>query len=68
MADIVKLLEFKPWWMSKTIIGAVIAGVSGSLGLVLDETAILSIIDNAGVVFGAALAIYGRVVAKKVIK
>ncbi len=64
-------LESKPWWQSRTIIGAfaVFLGMglrASGIDLLNEElTAILTILLEAG---GATLAVYGRVRARKAIK
>jgi hypothetical protein len=63
--------ETKPWWASRTIIGAfaVFLGMglrASGIDLLNEElTAILTILLEAG---GATLAVYGRVRARKAIK
>jgi protein-S-isoprenylcysteine O-methyltransferase Ste14 len=68
--------ESKPWWASKSIIGAIMAGVSLILGaffgvkideatqaLVVDQlTAAIAAISTFG---GLAMTIWGRIVAKQ---
>jgi hypothetical protein len=64
-------LEAKPWWASRTIIGAaaVFLGMAlraSGIDLLNEElTALLTILLEAG---GATLAVYGRVKARKQIK
>lgn len=70
--------ETKPWWASKTILGAIVMAatiVLGFFGVTIDETTkavILSQTDaliTAGAgLFGTLLIIYGRVKATKAIK
>jgi hypothetical protein len=65
----------KPWWQSKSIIGSLVtvaAVVAGFFGLDVDpatQAFVVSQLDlvmtAAGVAIGAALAIYGRVVARQ---
>ena len=63
--------EAKPWWQSRTIIGAAAVFLGMALRTsgvdILNEelTAILTILLEAG---GATLAVYGRVKARKAIK
>lgn len=63
----------KPWWQSRTIIGAVAAILSAVLGLVLRSDVassedIAAILTAAGTVVGGVLAIYGRIKAEKPIE
>jgi hypothetical protein len=63
--------ETKPWWMSKTIIGALVVflgmGLRASGVDILNEelTAILTLAMET---LGASLAIWGRLSARKAIK
>lgn len=68
------MIEEKPWYLSKTIWGsmvAVAAALSAALGLTIDTTTQKEIADvliqlaGAG---GAVLAIYGRLSATQVIE
>jgi hypothetical protein len=66
--------DVKPWYMSKTIIGAVVtvlalvAGVFGYGIGVEDQAALADYAVTIGGVVGGLLAIYGRVKASKDIK
>jgi uncharacterized membrane protein len=66
--------DVKPWYMSKTIIGAVItvlALVAGVFGYGIgaeDQAALADYAVTIGGVVGGLLAIYGRVKASKDIK
>jgi hypothetical protein len=58
--------ENKPWWQSRTIIGAlvaVIAGIVGGGNAALQQE-ITDLMLNAVVLAGAAMSIYGRFFAK----
>lgn len=62
----------KPWWESKTIVGAIVAmiGVLASMfGFeVVDNAAVSEIIMELMSIAGLLFAIYGRIVAEKPIK
>ena len=61
-------MDTKPWYLSKTVIGAAItiAASAAGFGLTGDETGQLAdYADRLIVIIGGALAIYGRVVARK---
>jgi hypothetical protein len=64
-------VESKPWWMSRTIIGAfaVFLGMAlraSGIDILNEElTPLLTIVLEAG---GATLAVYGRVKARQAIK
>ena len=66
--------DVKPWYMSKTIIGAVVtvlALVAGIFGYGIgaeDQAALADYAVTIGGVVGGLLAIYGRVKASKEIK
>jgi uncharacterized membrane protein len=66
--------DVKPWYLSKTIIGAVItvlALVAGVFGYGIgpeEQAAIADYIVTLGGVVGGLLAIYGRVKADKAVK
>lgn len=66
--------DVKPWYLSKTIIGAVItvlALVAGVFGYGIgaeDQAALADYAVTIGGVVGGLLAIYGRVKASKEIK
>ena len=69
--------ETKPWYLSKTIIGSVVAAgaiVAGFFGVSIDEATKSVILDQTEALIaagfalvGTLLAIYGRVAAKKTI-
>jgi hypothetical protein len=66
--------ETKPWYASKSVIGAlvalgaVVAGFFGikvdpvTQGWIVDQT--MALATSAGAIFGIVVAIYGRLVAK----
>lgn len=64
----------KPWYESKTIIGAVVAvgsGLAAAFGIVLapeDQSAIVDVVVALGASVGGLLAIYGRVKAKTTLR
>lgn len=68
----------KPWYASKTIIGAAVMGtaiVGGFFGVDIDEATKKVVVDQtealvvaATALGGTGLAIYGRFVAKKAIR
>lgn len=61
-------MDTKPWYLSKTVLGAVIAIVASAagIGLTSDETGQLADhVDGLIAIVGGILAIYGRVVARK---
>ncbi|MCA1907908.1 MAG: hypothetical protein LDL39_06065 [Magnetospirillum sp.] len=66
--------DVKPWYLSRTIIGAVIAMIAAALknfGIALDDTAqqdLINLVLTGAELGGGALAIYGRVAASTVIK
>lgn len=51
----------KPWWLSKTIIGAIATVVGQAIGL--DADGVQQLTGELVTLAGAALAIYGRVKA-----
>ena len=63
--------ENKKWYLSKTVIGGIVAGIAGIAGLfnfTLDteaQTGITELIIGMSTLFGSALAVYGRVKATK---
>jgi hypothetical protein len=67
--------DAKPWYASKSVIGALVAlgaVVAGFFGIKVDPVTQAWIVDqtmalatSAGAVFGIAVAIYGRLVAKQ---
>lgn len=66
----------KSWYLSKGIIGAIIAGIAGLLamfkvgwsGNVPGETeSIVAIVEQVAVVVGALIALWGRLTAKTTI-
>ena len=67
------MTETIKWWQSKTILGSVVAvlsGVGAIVGLNLDaslQSQLVDLIIGAGSVIGGVVAIYGRVTAKKTI-
>ena len=64
----------KVWWQSKAVWGSVIAlfaGVATLAGVKLDATLqdqLAALLTGAGEVVGGALALYGRITAKTVLK
>jgi len=55
-------VETKPWWQSRTIIGALVAVIASVLGggnAVLQQE-ITDLVLNAVAIVGAAMSIYGR--------
>lgn len=66
-------IAIKPWWKSKTIIGAIVSLVSAlcaSLGVTITpemQTEIATALIAAGGVVGAGLSIYGRIAASHAI-
>lgn len=63
-------VEAKPWWQSRTIIGAaavVFASVLGGGNAVLQQE-LTDLVLNAVAVFGAAVSIYGRFFATSKLK
>jgi uncharacterized protein YcfJ len=61
----------KPWWQSKTIIGAsatILAAIAGIAGLEIGSGELTEILTAAATIAGGTLAIVGRVTAKKSIK
>jgi VIT1/CCC1 family predicted Fe2+/Mn2+ transporter len=63
-----------PWYKSKTVLSgivAVLAGLAGAFGYAIapeDQEAIIEVITIAGATVGGVGAIYGRIVATKVVK
>jgi len=60
--------ETKPWWRSKTILGAIAVLVAFIVRQVtpdaaLDEDAVLNVLTLIGEALGALLVIFGRVTA-----
>ena len=69
-------MESKPWFLSKGVIGAVVAGIAGLLavfkvgwgsGLPGESESIAAIVEQVTVVIGALIALWGRLTAKTVI-
>ena len=61
----------KPFWYSKTLIGALIATVASivqQLGLITDTTPIIAMSDEIFQLIGLALVVYGRVTVKNSLK
>lgn len=59
----------KPWYLSRTIIGGIIAGAAGVLGLTdADAAQITDMAVSAAAVIGGALSVYGRVKATREIE
>lgn len=57
----------KPWFLSKSVIGGIVAGAAGITGLYgmdLDQAELEGILVGVGGIVGSILAIYGRVTAK----
>ena len=67
------MTETIKWWQSKTILGsivAVLAGVGSIVGLNLDaslQSQLVELVIGASSVIGGAIAVYGRMTAKKTI-
>ena len=57
----------KPWWQSKTIIGAVVT-LGGAIGLGLSESEVTEATTAAVTLIGFLMTVYGRIVAKKALK
>ena len=62
----------KPWYASKTVIGAVVAGVAGLLAVFKvgwagnvpgESESIASVVEQIAVVVGALVALWGRLTA-----
>jgi len=68
-----KMVEEKPWYMSKTIWGSLVsvaAALAGALGIPVDAGAQQAIAEAAVQIVGAAgalVAIYGRLGATRII-
>ena len=63
--------ESKPWWQSRTVIGALVVIVSSAAGLYgiqIDVGALTEIILQILALSGGVVAIYGRVKAERPIR
>ena len=64
-------LEFKPWWLSKGILGGVasaLAGLAGIAGYTLDADTLLMLLSNSAAVVAGVVAVMGRLNATTPIK
>lgn len=71
MLDQVALLEGKPWWQSRTIIGSLVALLSAALagfGIVLDVSALTEAILLITGGIGSLVAIWGRFNATRTLR
>ena len=60
----------KPWFLSKGVIGGVVAAaasIAGLYGMDLDAAELESLLIGVGGIVGSCLAIYGRVTAKTIL-
>lgn len=58
--------DAKPWWMSRAILGGAVAILAGFFGLsTADAVDLTKFLTDAGSLAGGALAIYGRIKAKR---
>ena len=65
------LLPAKPWYQSRTIVGALIAildGVCRLFGLEIDKATLTDLILAAAPIIGGALAWYGRAKVERPIR
>lgn len=64
------MTEFKPWWQSKTLWGAIVTIVSAVLGLAgyelgeADREALVGLLTSLGAALGGIIAIVGRLRAR----
>ncbi len=70
-------MDSKPWYLSKAVIGAIIAGVAGLLavfkvgwasGVPSETDSVVAIVEQVAVIVGAVIALYGRLKATTTIK
>lgn len=64
-------MDPKPWFLSKTVIGGIVAiaaGLARAAGMEVDDASLGGVLEGAAAIVGGALSIYGRIKAERPIR